>query len=110
MHGLDRLTVVGPGVAIISTIAVGTCSTHAQLDDSEANLNEEFSHHVPGSDDLIAWFAEEAEQPRQEHRRTEERLDLLIDTLLRGCDPAAYFGGSRTPNHVSTQTGGSNVR
>ena len=83
MHGVDRLIVVGLGVAIISAIAVGTCSTHAHLDDLEANLNEGFS--VQG--DLDARFAEEAEQRRQEHRRIEERLDRLIDTLLRRRDP-----------------------
>lgn len=82
MHGVDRLIVVGLGVAIISAIAVGTCSTHAHLDDLEADMNE-------GFDDLEASLnegfsvAEEAEQRRQEHRRLEERLDRLIDTLLR---------------------------
>ena len=94
MHGVDRLIVVGLGVAIISAIAVGTCSTHAHLDDLEANLNEGFDDleanlnegfSVQG--DLDARFAEEAEQRRQEHRRIEERLDRLIDTLLRRRDP-----------------------
>ena len=87
MHGVDRLLVVGLGVAIISAIAVGTCSTHAHLDALEADMNE-------GFDALEADMNEgfDALEADQEHRRLEERLDRLIDTLLRRRDPRPGSG------------------
>ena len=98
MHGVDRLLVVGLGVAIISAIAVGTCSTHAHLDALEADMNEGFdaleADMNEGFDALEADMNEgfDALEADQEHRRLEERLDRLIDTLLRRRDPRPGSG------------------